>query len=109
VSAGTSAPRVTVQLRVDGGFAAVPGLAGPFELDTDRLDPAAADTLRELLAETGFFTRPDRFPPPAPGAADTRTYTITATAEGRTNTVRVADPIADPGVARLVRTLLATR
>ncbi|HVU90711.1 MAG TPA: protealysin inhibitor emfourin [Jatrophihabitans sp.] len=105
----SAAPRVTVRVQVDGGFAAVPGLAGPFDVDTDRLDPGAAASLRRLLSQADFFARPAEPADSAPGAADVRTYTITATAEGREHTVRVRDPIGDAALARLVQEVTARR
>lgn len=105
----SAAPRVTVRVQVDGGFAPVPGLAGPFDADTDRLDAGAAESLRRLLTQADFFARPAEADGPPPGAADVRTYTITATSGGREHTVRVTDPIGDAALARLVQQVTALR
>lgn len=80
----------------------VPGLAGPFVADTETLDASDAATLRTLLDQADFFAQPARSGASAPGAADLRTYTITATSGSRRHTVRATDPITDPGLARLV-------
>jgi hypothetical protein len=107
----SAAPRVIVHVDVDGGFAVVPGLAGPFDADTDRLDAGAAESLRRSLDEADFFARPadldEARSSPGPGAADLRTYTITATSGDRKHTVRVTDPIPDPALARLVQQVTA--
>lgn len=98
----TGADRVTVHVEIDGGFAFVPGLAGPFDADTEHLGADDAATLRTLLREADFFAQPAELGASAPGAADVRTYTITATSDGRSHTVRAVEPIADGRVARLV-------
>lgn len=108
-SSGAEPARVTVRVAVDGGFAPVPGLAGPFEADSDQLDADAGQALRTLLSQADFFAKPAALGASAPGAADVRTYTITATEGARSHTVRAVEPIADPAVARLVAQVIAHR
>lgn len=102
-----SPAHLRVRVEIDGGFAAVPGLNRPFELDTAALPAPDAATLRARLSDLRFFDLPTEAAPPAPGAADHRTYTITVTGEQRSHTVRLADPVADPGLRELVETLLS--
>lgn len=98
---------VSATLEVDGGFAFVPGLATPYHTDTDQLTENDAATLRALLAEAHFFDQQETSGSPSAGAADLRTYTVTASAGGRTHTVRAVEPVEDPGLRRLVDQLVA--
>jgi hypothetical protein len=92
-----------VTFQTDGGLAAFPGLAGPVTIDTDELAAAARDEICALVRSTGFFGLSQ---PAAPTTgADRRTYVITVAEAGRTRTLRLAEPVADPGLARLVRAL----
>jgi hypothetical protein len=100
-------PRVGIRLEGEGGFAHIPGLARPIEVDTADLDPADATTLRALLSAAAFFERPAEAAAPARGAADQRTWTLTATADGRSHTIRLTDPIEDPALRELVGRLRA--
>lgn len=102
-----SPTHLRVRVEIDGGFAAVPGLNRPFELDTAGLSASDAATLRARLSDLRFFDLPSEAAPPAPGAADHRTYTITVTIGTESHTVRLADPITDPGLRELVETLLS--
>ncbi|MGW4060010.1 protealysin inhibitor emfourin [Amycolatopsis sp. NPDC004747] len=102
--------RVRVRLEGEGGFAHIPGLTRPVEVDTSDLDPADAAALRALLARSGFFGRhPEAAAKPLPGAADYRTWTLTATEGAKSHTIRLTEPIEDPALRDLVGWLRARR
>jgi hypothetical protein len=105
--------RVVVRLESDGGFAYLPGLQRPVEVDSARLAPEEGARLRALLDAARFFSRPaddeNESATSGPGAADQRTYTVTATRGGRTRTLRFSDPVGDPALARLVAHLESLR
>jgi emfourin len=102
-----------IRLQSEGGFGYFPGLDGPVLVDTADLPPDEAAGLERLVGATDFFARParvDATPPPGPGAADQRRYTITVEdAGGRTHTVEVAEPVADAALQALIDSLRAAR
>lgn len=100
------ADRITVRFQAEGGFAHIPGLSRALILDTDVLDPEDSERLRGLLDGAGFFARPEQAETPSPGAADYRTYTITATRGGRSHSIRLIDPVSDPRLRDLVDQLI---
>lgn len=97
----------TVHVEIDGGFAAIPGLNRPFEVDSSQLEPAEAAVLDTVLTELGFFDLSTASVAPRPGAADYRSYTITVSRGGRSHTARFVEPIPDPKLQQLVDRLLA--
>jgi hypothetical protein len=101
-----SGEAVSVTLEVDGGFAYLPGLNQTFHADSDTLAPEELAQLRALLAKADFFNLSDQPGAPAPGAADLRTYTITASEGGKSHKVRVTEPIQNPHLQALVSHLL---
>lgn len=102
-----SSAHFTVRVETDGGFAAIPGLNRPFEIDASQLEPADAATLDDALTELGFYDRSTASVAPSPGAADYRSYTITVSRGGQSHTARFAEPIPDPKTRQLVDRLLA--
>jgi hypothetical protein len=90
-----------ITLDVDGGFAYLPGTGRPVVIDTSNLDGATAGRLESLVAGSRFFDQPTSTPP-APGAADFRTYSISVEDRSRTHSIEVSDPIEDEGLAKLV-------
>ncbi|HEV8559748.1 MAG TPA: protealysin inhibitor emfourin [Actinophytocola sp.] len=98
---GAEGGDLRLRFEMDGGFAYIPALAEPLEVDTATIDPTEAATLRTLLTEAHFFSLPARPEAPARGA-DQRTFTITATEAGRTHTITLTEPIRDPALAQLV-------
>ena len=102
-----STTRIVVRFQAEGGFAYIPGLSRTLTLDTDDLDPEDSRRLRALLDGAGFFTRLEQAGATPPGAADYRTYTITATEDGRSHSIKVTDPVSDPGLRDLVDQLVA--
>jgi hypothetical protein len=97
--------RVTFQ--TEGGIAHFPGLSQPVTIETDQMPEQEAAQLRELMGAARLLDRPGHMGRAAPGAADQRQYTITVEAEGRRYTVRLADPVEDPDLQRLLRFLQA--
>jgi hypothetical protein len=107
--AGDTADRVVVRVETEGGFAYVPGLARPVTVDSASLAPEEGARLRALLDDAAFWSRPAEGSPaeggagaPGRGAADLRTYTITASRGGESRVLRVSDPVDDPALRRLV-------
>jgi len=90
---------------VEGGFAAIPGLRRPLDVDVDALPPEQAQHVSELLDRLDFFDLPERIDPPTPGAADYREYVLTADDGERCHTVRCPDFAAPPGLRALVELL----
>ena len=90
-----------LQLRVEGGFAAIPGLRRPISVDLDELPEGEAGELRELIERCDFFSLPERFDAPE-GAADYHEYTITAEDGDQQHTVRVPEIGAPPELLKLI-------
>lgn len=90
-----------IQFSIDGGFAAIPGLARPVTIDVDSLPAAAAGALRAAVAKTDYFARAEAAPAAA-GAADMRTYVVTVDDGGRSRTLRIPESDHDPDLAALV-------
>lgn len=88
-----------------GGLAAFPGLAAPLTLDTASMAPADGGALERLVRDARFAELPARVGSAPAGAADLRTYEITVEDGGRSHTVRVTEPIADPALQSLVSRL----
>jgi hypothetical protein len=99
-----------VRFQVSGGIGYFPGLAAPRTIEADALSADERQALTALLDEARFFELPAHLPAPR-GAADTQTYEITIEDKGRRHTVAVSEPIADPGLQKLVNRLreLASR
>jgi hypothetical protein len=93
----------------EGGFAAIPALQVPFEVDTDDLDPETASELERYVRESDFFDSPHAQIPLPSGAADLRSYSITVQDGTRIQTVRLADPVPAGPLERLVTRLNALR
>ena len=96
-----------IELRTTGGIAHFPGLAAPVAFDTAELSAERRATIERLVEEARFFDQPAEAPQPR--GADYKVYTITVQAGDRTHTVRVADVIANPGLAALVSELESVR
>jgi hypothetical protein len=95
---------VRIRLEQSGGFAAIPGLQRPVEVDTAGLPSAEAAALEELVGKTGLLAGSLRSVSDSPTGADQREYTLAVTdtdARGE-RTVHLRDPIDDPAVAALL-------
>jgi hypothetical protein len=75
--------------------------------DTAELPAERRATIERLVEEARFFDQPAAAPPPR--GADYKVYTIAVHDGDRTHTVRVADVIANPGLAALVSELESLR
>jgi hypothetical protein len=93
-----------IDFRIDGGFAAFPGLAKPVRIDCDALPPRQSKRLRDLLRRADFFALPAKGAAASP-APDARAYTIAVDDGTRCNTVTVCEPIADPALRDLIAEL----
>jgi CHASE2 domain-containing sensor protein len=91
-----------VRVRIEGGLAHFPGLAAERVVPFDRLDAPERDEIVALAGEAHFF---ECEPPRALAGPDARTYILFLAIDGRSREVRVAEPIADPALAKLVTKL----
>lgn len=91
-----------IQVRMEGGFAQIPGLSAPKTLDSATLSAQDANEMRQLVQGANFFELPAVLNKPAPGAADYRTYHITIEDNDRYHTIQVSDPINDPRLQALL-------
>ena len=94
-----------VIFQTEGGIAHFPGLSRPVTIETDQMREQEAAELRELMGAARLLDRPAHAGKAAPGAADYRQYTITVEAQHRSYTVRLAEPVDDPDLQRLLRFL----
>jgi hypothetical protein len=92
---------VRIDFRVEGGFAAFPGLARPVTLHCDTLPPAEREKLRQLVERADFFALPAQRHA-QPDVRDARSYTIEIDDGQRCRSVTVHEPIADPALRALV-------
>ena len=91
-----------ITFEMSGGFAPIPSLSRPVIIDTVQMDPQAAQQLKFFVQEALFFDQPEQSTPPAKGAADLRTYTLTVEDGARVHTVQLTDPIKDAALERFV-------
>ena len=95
-----------IELKIDGGFVRLPGLARPVTIDSTALPPAHGAKLARLVARSRFFDAA----PPSPAAAptrDARSYTIAIDDGGRRRSMTLSEPIADAGLRDLVDEVVA--
>jgi len=90
---------------MEGGLAHFPGLSKPVSFDTEQLSQEERTEIENLVGQGRFFELPSSPAPPPRGAADYYQYTVTVEAGGRRHTVRLADPVEDPGLQRLITVL----
>ena len=81
-----------VELSIEGGLAAFPGLARPLRLDADALPPQEADRLRRLVEDARFFEVSGPVPRQA-SLRDARRYHISITDGVRTRKLTLEDPV----------------
>jgi len=94
--------QMQIQYQMEGGLAAIPGLSKPRSIDTDDLPKEEADAIKASVENAHFFDRPQIVGTPKLGAADYRKYTVTVKDGGRSHTVQLTDPVADPALHSLV-------
>ena len=95
-----------IEFRVDGGFAAFPGLARPVTIDVDTLPDDDAKRVRDAVDACRFFDRAESSSHAAP---DMRRYEITVDDDGRHRTLSVPESDDDAGLRALVTLLEAQR
>jgi hypothetical protein len=95
---------VLIRLEQSGGFAAIPGLQKPVEVDTARLGAEESATLEGLVRRTGLLEGTLRSVGAPPAGADLRDYTLTVRDHDDVRTVHLRDPLADDA-ADLIRQL----
>jgi hypothetical protein len=93
--------RLRVTLKVDGGFAYVPGLARPIELDAAQLGAEPAAQMRRLC-DAACAVAPQGEAGAAAPTRDARRYRLTVEVQGTRHEVVAADPVAAPAVAELI-------
>jgi len=91
-----------IELKESGGFAYVPTLAKPVGIEEERLGAEEVAELRRLVEAAKFFDLPASIGVPRPGAADYQTARLTIEDSGRSHTVQVIVPAADPALRELV-------
>jgi hypothetical protein len=98
-----------ISFKTSGGFAAVPGLSRPVDVDTAALPAEQRDEIERLVAAACVFAQPAARGAAHPGAADVRTYTITVEDAGQSHSIRLTDPIEDPALVEMVEWFRARR
>lgn len=96
--------RITFAMSSTGLFYA-PGLAEPVVLDLAALPPAEAARIEALVRGAHVLDRPatpEGLSRPMP---DARQFTVTVDDGGRSRTIELTEPIADPVLKDLVRCL----
>ena len=99
MGAGPSSLRVT--LRIDGGFAHVPGLARPIALDAAHVGGEHAAQMQRLC-EAACAVPPKRGLATTSPNPDGRRYRLTVEMEGSRHEVAAADPVDEPAIAELI-------
>jgi len=94
--------RITFAMSSPGLFYA-PGLAEPVVLDLAALPPAAAARIEVLVRDARVLDRPAT--PERLSMPDARCFTLTVEQDGRSRTLELPEPIADPALKALVRCL----
>jgi hypothetical protein len=93
--------RLRVTLRVDGGFAYVPGLGRPIELDAAQLGEEHAAQLRRLCDAACAVAPTGEAGTVAP-IRDARRYRLTVETNGKRHALTAADPVAAAAIAELI-------
>ena len=94
-----------LKFETEGGFASLPGLRTPVEIDTSELQEEEAADLELRVEEARFFERTEGPGAPPSGAADLRLHTVTVEEGTRSRTLRVYEPVEDPALRALIDAL----
>jgi hypothetical protein len=94
-----------IRLEQSGGFAAIPALQKPVEVDTARLGADETASLEALVRRTGLLEGKLRSVDDPPAGADLREYTLTVTEHDAVATVHLRDPLGDDEIADLIHQL----
>lgn len=87
------------RVRIEGGLAHFPGRAKEQTVSFDDLATPERQEIASLADQADFFSCTPTNDSPRP---DARTYTVGLTIAGRSRELRVAEPIRDPALAKLV-------
>jgi hypothetical protein len=87
------------RVRIEGGLAHFPGRVNEKVVSFAELDPPQREELTSLADQADFFDCKASTDSVRP---DARTYTIRLTIDHRSRELRVAEPIRDPALAKLV-------
>jgi hypothetical protein len=87
------------RVRIEGGLAHFPGLAKEQTVSFDDLAIPQRQELADLADLADFF---GCTPANDTARPDARTYTVGLTIDGRSREIRIAEPIRDPALAKLV-------
>lgn len=87
------------RVRIEGGLAHFPGLAKEQTVSFNDLGLPEREELTSLADKADFF---GCTPANETARPDARTYTVGLTIDGRSRDIRVAEPIRDPALAKLV-------
>jgi hypothetical protein len=90
-----------VRLMISGGLVYSAGVAHPLTLNTESLSTTDEAQLRQLLAEAHFWKLPPKDPAAAP-PVDIRSYDLTVEESGKTQSVRLIDPVEEPHLHALL-------
>ena len=90
-----------VTLKIDGGFAYLPGLVRPIELNAAQLGTEHAAQMQRLCKAACAVARKGN-PSRIVTIADGRRYRLTVEMEGARREVIAADPVDAPAVAELI-------
>ena len=90
-----------VKLMISGGLVYSGGIANPLVLDTELLPSPDAERLQRLVKDAHFFHLPPKDPAVMP-RADTRSYDLTIEDQGKTQSVRLIDPVEEPRLHALL-------
>jgi hypothetical protein len=96
--------RITFAMSSPGLFYA-PGLAEPVVLDLAALPAADAARIEALVSEAHVLDRPAAAESLSRPTPDARCFTLTVEQDGRSRTLELPEPIADPALKDLVRCL----
>lgn len=99
MSSDPAALRVT--LRIDGGFAHLPGLARPIALNAAQLGDEQAAQLRRLC-DSACAVAPTRKGGRATVVPDGRRYRLTVELGDSRRDVTATDPVKTPAIAELI-------
>lgn len=92
-----------VELTVDGGFAYIPGLAGPIVVDGAQLAAIDAIELRRLCEAALAVTKGAADNPrPSSAMPDARRYLLTVDVDGDRHGLIASDPVSSPAIAALI-------
>jgi len=97
----TDPAALCVTLRIDGGFAYMPGLAGPIALNATQLGDKHAAQLQRLC-ESACAVAPKRKASRAAAVPDGRRYQLTVEWGDSRREVTAADPVDAPALAELI-------